>query len=161
MRQSVPINQRGDRLMVPGEPGAIEKLVRAREAESAAIAAERVVGYLEGIDGLLDAISDQQQEHLVALIRSLCHGTAIEYHAKLLQIYAEARRYVPTYDCVPDYRDPGPGFLPGSAPDPDEVQATAPPNVSTQGSANGHAAREQSCEPLAGGQGCEPSRAAR
>lgn len=147
--------------MVPGEPGAIEKMVRAREAEGAAIAAERVVGYLEGIDGLLEAITDGQRDHLVALIRSLCHGTAIEYHAKLLQIYAEARRYVPTYDCVPDYRDPGPGFVPGPVPDPDEVQRTLPPNASTHGVTNGQAAPEQSCEPLAGGQGCAPSRAAK
>lgn len=105
MKVSVPINAQGDRLAVPGEPGAVEALVRKREHEAAAIAQDRILGHLEGVPGLMDALSDQQRDHLVAVVRDLAHRTAIDYHRKLLDIYREARRYVPTFDCVPDYRD--------------------------------------------------------
>lgn len=103
---SPKINEKGDRLMLPGDPGAIEKFTQHRKRKARLQAEDYVRGHLEKhAPDVLEIISNKQLDNLVWVIRSLCQQTANEHRAQFLEVVKRAGDFIPPSLAVPDPRD--------------------------------------------------------
>ncbi len=105
--RSEPFNQAGDRLLIQGAPGAIQKMAQHRERQERVQAEERILTFLEGIPELLDVLSDETRDQLVGTIRSLCNQTAKDHLLRFFEVAKGIELYLPTFGSIPDPRDLG------------------------------------------------------
>lgn len=106
-RETPPVNTRGDRLLVPGTPGALERVVGIRRYRARVQAEERILTFLERIEGLREALTAEQTELLVRLVLSIARQTVAEDRARMLEVFNGTCELLPSDQCVPDPRDEG------------------------------------------------------
>lgn len=105
---SPEINERGDRILVPGEPGALERLVQAKNTVMRAEARERVRTFLEkDLPSVVECLGDEDLGLLIDGITSLCWQTAGGYLDQAMDAVRAAMRHVPPYRAIPDPLDRG------------------------------------------------------
>ncbi len=81
VKQTAPFNNLGDRLLLPGHPGALEKLVQLRQRQTRIEAENRIRGMLEDkIPEALEDLTNEQDKMICALIRSLGDQKARQYY---------------------------------------------------------------------------------
>ena len=108
---SQKINEKGDRLLLPGDPGEIERFTQHRKRKARLQAEDYVRGHLEKhVPEVLEIITDKQLEDLVWVIRSLCQQTANEHRAQFLEVVKRAGDFIPPALAVPDPRDASGNF---------------------------------------------------
>ena len=127
-KQSLPFNKFGDRLLLPGNPGALEKLVQLRERQTRIEAENRIRGMLEDqIPEALEVLTDEQLKTICALVRSLGDQWARQYFLDSLHVFREFITYVPTAGACPRSEDLGPvELLQNLQPQEDPLVQEAP-----------------------------------
>lgn len=107
VRETAPINPRGDRLLVGGEPGVLEHLQQMRSREARITAEERALGWIEHVTGLREVLTEAQREQLVAVMVTMVHEACVERDERHTELLRGMARYIPPSTCMPDPRDKG------------------------------------------------------
>lgn len=106
-REGPTINRDGDRLLVRGKPGAVERMLRYRQRTTRIEAENRIRGHLERIPGLLEVLDDRTTDALVNAVRSISHQTAESFARYFLSVCRGALEYIPPEVGVPHPEDLG------------------------------------------------------
>lgn len=104
--ESAPINPRGDRLLVRGEPGRLERLTQLGRYRARVQAEERILTFLERLP-YWDTLDYGQQELTVRLVLSVARQTVREDRERMVLMLQSAGRLLGADLCVPDPRDTG------------------------------------------------------
>jgi hypothetical protein len=110
-KESAPVNSAGDRLIVKGEPGPMEKAVRVRRYRSRVQAEERILSFVEKLDGVCEMLSVDQRTLLVRGIRTLICRAVREDRLRISIVLRDVWKHLPEDLTVPDPRDQGAGML--------------------------------------------------
>lgn len=104
-REGPPINAGGDRLLVRGDPGPIEKIVQVRRYRARVQAEERVLTFLERVPRLVEDLGAERVQLLVRLVRGLVVRSIQEDRARLREVLARIAEYMPEDHVLPEPRD--------------------------------------------------------
>lgn len=103
MVESVPFNGRGDRLLIPGEAGGIEKFQQHRARQAKIQAENRIRDHLMmHCADVLEVMTDEQLKNLLWVVRSLCQQTAKVHREKFIEVVKKAGTFIPAADSVPE-----------------------------------------------------------
>ncbi len=128
-RESPPINAGGDRLLLRGEPGPIEKIVQVRRHRARVQAEERILTFLERVPGLVEGLDRERLRLVVRLVRGLVVRSIQEDRARLREVLARIAEYMPEDLVLPDPRDGKQVAELGVVPRPDPLLKDAEPRT--------------------------------